>query len=149
MKVVSREPEKPTAEKSLLCGKGGVYLLLSLRSGQDVWMRVPQTSPGPGRSVRVLCEPLVVGEKEDRERKNRCLAKSSRTADLSSEHSETERCQPRRWSRTDRDMKTLPKGWGVQGTESKDSQSGGWNRLALSVPKKMDLFRVLQLYLES
>lgn len=75
MKVVSREPEKPTAEKSLLCGKGGVYLLLSLRSGQDVWMRVPQTSPGPGRSVRVLCEPLVVGEKEDRERKNRCLGK--------------------------------------------------------------------------
>lgn len=38
-------------------------------------MRVPQTSLGLARSVKVLCEPLLVGEKEDRERKNKCLGK--------------------------------------------------------------------------
>lgn len=43
--------------------------MLSLRSGQDVWMRAPQMGPQPDRDVRVLCRPLVVDEKEDRERK--------------------------------------------------------------------------------
>lgn len=43
--------------------------MLSLRSGQDVWMRVLQTSLELGRSVKVLCEPLLVGKGGQREEK--------------------------------------------------------------------------------
>lgn len=62
------------------------------------------------------------------------------------ENSETERCQSGRHCGTGRGIKACP-GAG-QGSET-ESESGGQDRPAVSVPKNGLIPRVLQLYLES
>ena len=138
----SREVVKPGPEKSPPTGerKGNPTSNKFKEQASCVDGGVLHTAPGPDTDRRVFCKPLEGdGMREDREKKNL-------QGQLSLENSETERCQSGRHCGTVRGIKACP-GAG-QGSET-ESESGGQDRPAVSVPKNGLIPRVLQLYLES
>lgn len=122
---ISREVEKPSPEKGLLGQGGGVPAAAEFEA------RGSPRQPGPDINVRVLCEPLGVNERENREEKQE-LGQNPQ-GQLNLEDLERESCQPRRQSRMVRDGSR-------EGTAQRArTESRGWDSPAGSVLNKNEL----------
>lgn len=121
---ISREVEKPSPEKGLRV-KEGVPAAVKFEAGGS------PRQPGPDVNVRILCEPLGMNEREDREEKQE-LGQNLQ-GQLNLEDLERESCQLRRQSRMVRDGSR-------EGTAQRTrTESRGWDSPAGLVLNKNEL----------